>query len=99
MPFSLPVLRKADVLPVRGRVYDSETGDGLRNVLLHLEGLTAATNGKGEFEFPAVRKGQYRLAMDRRNIAVDRIPSASSPSTSRWRDARPHRCRLLWSGP
>jgi hypothetical protein len=79
IPFSLPVLRKAGVSTVRGRVYDEDSGDGLRNVLLHLDGLTAVTNGKGEFEFPAVKAGHYRLAMDRRNIAVDRIPAASSP--------------------
>jgi hypothetical protein len=79
LPFDLPLFRKPNVAMVRGRIYDAEHGAGVRNVVLNLDGLTAVTNGSGEFEFPAVTAGNYRLSMDRSNVAVSKVPLSSLP--------------------
>jgi hypothetical protein len=78
-PLGLPVARKADVGSLGGRVYDSETGAGLRSVLLNLDGLTAVTDDNGNFTFPVVKANTYRLSMDRANVAVDKVPVESFP--------------------
>jgi hypothetical protein len=78
-PFGLPVVRKADVGSLRGRVYDSETGAGLRSVVLNLDGLTAVTDDNGDFAFPVVKANTYRLSMDRANVDVDKVPVESFP--------------------
>lgn len=79
MPFSLPVLRKANVSALRGRVFDAQSGDGMSDVLLRLDGLTAVTNRRGEFAFPAVRAGAHQLTMDRANVEVARVPATALP--------------------
>lgn len=79
MPFAMPVARKADVGSVRGRVYDSETGAGLKSVVLNLDGLTAVSNANGEFAFPVVKANTYRLSMDRANVDVGKVPVERLP--------------------
>jgi hypothetical protein len=79
VPFDLPLYRRADVGAVQGRVYDAESGAGLRNIVLNLDGLTAVIDGRGEFEFPAVRAGNYQLSMDRGNVGVDKVPAGKLP--------------------
>jgi hypothetical protein len=79
IPFAMPVARRQDVAAVRGRLYDAETGTGLPNVLLILDGLSAVTNGRGEFEFPAVKAGQYRLSMSRSSVSVSKVPLIRLP--------------------
>jgi hypothetical protein len=64
---------------VRGRVFDSETGVGLRSVVLNLDGLTAVTQADGTFEFPVVKAATYRLSMDRSNVDVERVPAQPLP--------------------
>ncbi|MEJ0036549.1 MAG: hypothetical protein WDO68_10750 [Gammaproteobacteria bacterium] len=76
VPFEMPFVRKSGVMPLRGRVFDEATGDGLGDVLLRLEGLTAVTDSRGQFEFPAVRAGEYRMVMDRANVELDEVPAS-----------------------
>ena len=73
-PFAIPIARRPDVGSVRGRVFDSETGAGLRSVVLNLDGLTAVTDANGAFEFPVVKANTYRLSMDRANVDVGKVP-------------------------
>jgi hypothetical protein len=77
--FATPVARRANVGSVRGRVFDSETGAGLANVVLNLDGLTAVTGREGEFEFPVVKASAYRLSMDRANVDVGKVPVDDLP--------------------
>ena len=78
-PFAVPVARKDDVGSVRGRVFDSETGAGLANIVLNLDGLTAVTDREGDFEFPVVKASAYRLSMDRANVDVGKVPVDDLP--------------------
>ena len=79
MPLNVPILRRANVATVLGRVYDSETGGGVRDVVLSLDGLTAVTDARGDFEFPAVAAGQYELSMERGAVAVTHVPIDDLP--------------------
>lgn len=79
LPFDLPLFRKPNVATVRGRLYDAENGAGVRNVVLNLDGLTAVTDPRGDFEFPAVTAGNYRLSMDRSNVEVNKVPLGNLP--------------------
>ena len=79
MPFSLPTLRRANVSALHGRVFDAQSGDGMGDVLLRLDGLTAVTNRRGEFAFPAVQAGAHQLTMDRTNVEVARVPAMTLP--------------------
>jgi hypothetical protein len=79
VPLSLPVLRRANVAALRGRVFDAQSGAGMDDVLLRLDGLTAVTNGRGEFAFPAVKAGLHQLTMDRANVEVARVPAMTLP--------------------
>jgi hypothetical protein len=79
VPFAVPVVRKSDVGSVHGRVFDSETGAGLANVVLNLDGLTAVTDRDGDFAFPVVKASAYRLSMDRANVDVGKVPRDDLP--------------------
>ena len=75
LPFAVPVVRKPGFSTVRGRVYDAETSAGIANVVLRLDGMTAATRHGGEFLFPAVARGAHRIVIDR-TPGVDQVPSS-----------------------
>lgn len=79
VPLAIPMFRKQDIGSVRGRVYDIESGAGLPNIVMNLDGLTAVTNADGDFEFPVVKASAYRLSMDRANVAVGKVPVDALP--------------------
>lgn len=79
MPFALPALRRPNVSALRGRVFDEQSGAGMSDVLLRLDGLTAVTDRRGDFAFPAVKAGAHQLTMDRANVDVARVPSTALP--------------------
>jgi len=58
VPLSIPVRRRRDVITVSGRIYDAETGKELRDVLISLSGLSAVSDKKGKFIFPAIKTGE-----------------------------------------
>lgn len=80
VPFAMPVARRSNVSPLRGRVFDAETSDGLKNVLLRLDGAVVATNARGEFQFPAVRAGAHQIVMEH-GTEVDQVPASAAPLT------------------
>jgi hypothetical protein len=51
----------------------------MSDILLRLDGLTAVTNRRGEFAFPAVKAGTHQLTMDRANVEVARVPAMALP--------------------
>jgi hypothetical protein len=79
IPFALPVSRKSNMSSVRGRILDAETGQGVPNVVLSVDGLTAVSGEKGEFNFPAVKAGSYQLSIDRANFGVGRVALGKMP--------------------
>jgi hypothetical protein len=79
IPFGMPVSRREDVGTLKGKVYDQETGNPLRDVILKLDGATAVTDGAGRFTFPAIPAGIHHLKVDRSSIGLDRITRQRFP--------------------
>lgn len=81
IPFGIPVAKKKGLGMLKGRVFDGEKPDksALPKVILALNGATAVTNSQGEFIFPNIKAGTYRLLIERASIGVNRIPSKKLP--------------------
>lgn len=81
IPFSIPVAKKKGLGALKGRVFDGEKPDKapLPNVILALNGATAVTNNQGEFTFPSIKPGTYRLLIDRSSIGVHRVSLEKLP--------------------
>lgn len=75
IPFGLPVGRKNSIGVLDGTIHDQETGQPIPNVVLHLNGATAVTDNDGEFTFPSLKPGNFRLNVDSASIGLDRIPA------------------------
>ncbi|HEY6125359.1 MAG TPA: NEW3 domain-containing protein, partial [Steroidobacteraceae bacterium] len=90
VPFAMPVTRRSDVARLRGRVFDSETAEGLRNVVLRVDGAVVATNTRGEFRFPAVSVGAHQIVVEH-GTDVNQVPAGNTPLavTVSGRDAQP----------
>jgi len=79
IPFGLPVSRKKNVGRIVGCVYDEDSQQPMRKVVLHLNGATAVTDRNGEFIFPSLKPGGYYLGVDTASIGLDRIPTQRTP--------------------
>jgi hypothetical protein len=80
VPFAMPVRRRSDVSALRGRVFDAETSQGLKNVVLRLDGAVVATDMRGEFRFPAVSVGTHQIVLEH-GKEVDQVPASVAPLT------------------
>jgi len=81
LPLSVPVSRRTNIGTLRGRVFEAETGRGLAGILVSLEGMTAVTDKEGNYLFPAVTVGTYKLQVNTSIAGIDRIPDGTSPDT------------------
>ncbi|TET45571.1 hypothetical protein E3J62_07370 [candidate division TA06 bacterium] len=79
VPFGLPVSVKKSIGRVKGHVYDHETKKPLLDVILRLNGATAVTDGKGNFDFPCLKPGTYHLDINAAGIGLDRIVIRKTP--------------------
>ena len=79
LPLGVPLRRKKSLGALRGRVYDGQTGKGIARTVLRLNGATAVSDRNGNYDFPAVRPGNYYLAVDRRNIGIEKVPNQKMP--------------------
>jgi hypothetical protein len=79
VPFAMPVTRRSDVSALRGRVFDAETSEGLKNVVLRVDGAVVATDTRGEFRFPAVGMGAHQIVIERGSKEVDQVPASVAP--------------------
>jgi len=78
IPLGVPLARRKSVGAVKGRVYDEETGRGIANTVVRLNGATAVTDSSGNYIFPAVRPGAYYLALDASQLAIEKMPTRAS---------------------
>jgi hypothetical protein len=79
VPFDLPVGRKTDVATLRGRVVDAESGKGVADVVLRLDGLVAVSDSSGTYTFPSLKPGAYHLSIDRADAGAGRVPAKPMP--------------------
>jgi len=95
VPFGLPVSRKRNVEPLRGRVLDAETGTGLKDVVLNLGGLIAVSDSEGRFSFPSVKTGSHHLSLDRPGDSFDKVPVERLPKAIEIRQGDDNRTEVL----
>ncbi|MEW5768090.1 MAG: carboxypeptidase regulatory-like domain-containing protein [bacterium] len=76
IPFGLPVSKK-DTGMVKGYVYDEETKEPLPDIIIRVNGMTVATDQKGNFVFPSLRPGNYYLHVER--MGLNRISVQQTP--------------------
>ena len=81
VPLNIPAARKKEFGILRGKVYDRDKGETfpLENVILSIDGLSTATNSKGEFALPSLKPGAYSLRVDQKSIGFDRTTSFPMP--------------------
>ena len=78
----IPTIRKTNVGSVRGRVFVKEDrSGGLVGVIVRLNDLAVLTDEAGEFHFPAVEPGPYRLSLDQSSLGLNRMPELQMPMT------------------
>jgi hypothetical protein len=78
-PFNLPISRKKDIGKVKGRIYNEETNQAISNVILILNQTTAVSDKDGNFFFPAIKTGNYKLYVNMANIGVGYIANQKIP--------------------
>lgn len=78
IPFQVPISSSREWGRIAGRVYDVESGEGLSNVLVHVAGQQALTDGRGNLEIRGIEPGDYRVGIDRTNETVGLMPANES---------------------
>lgn len=76
---------------VSGIVFNDRSGTGawapgdtgVAGIEVTLSGRTAITDAQGRFQFPAVRSGEYRLALDMDHLPAQYSAPAATPQTVR----------------
>ncbi len=77
----MPLARTARLARLEGRVVDSESpsGAGVADLLLRLDSHTAVTDAKGNFSFPNIPAGDYRLDLPRPSLGVEQALVEKAP--------------------
>jgi outer membrane protein OmpA-like peptidoglycan-associated protein len=70
VPLKLPVSRKKNIGVVKGHIYNEESKAPVQDVILVLGKSTAVTDKNGNFEFPSLKAGNYKLYINQSSIAV-----------------------------
>jgi hypothetical protein len=80
IPFSLAVERKKSIGMLKGKVINLDAKSSpCANVILAAGGMTAVTDNKGEYIFPALKPDTYYLSVDKRSIGLGRVPEEKMP--------------------
>jgi len=77
----LPLARTARLAHLEGRVVNSESpsGAGVADLLLRLDNHIAVTDAQGNFSFPNIPAGDYRLDLPRPSLGVERALVEKAP--------------------
>ncbi|MEI6873761.1 MAG: hypothetical protein WCL50_01390, partial [Spirochaetota bacterium] len=62
-------------------VFDEETGRGVAGVIVSLDGITALTDGKGDYRFPAVKVGRPALKVSTSRLEIPLTVKRDTPAT------------------
>lgn len=79
IPFGIPMAKKKGIGQLTGVLYDTVTGERLKDVVIRVNGVVAVTDKNGNFKFPALEPGKYYLEIDRAGIGLDRISVQKMP--------------------
>ncbi len=78
-PINIPIGLKRYVGSVSGQVYNMETGDPLKDIIIRLNNFSVVTDKNGKFIFPALNPGKYFLSVDKATIGLDKITVPDTP--------------------
>ncbi|MEK7398670.1 MAG: hypothetical protein AAB116_17190, partial [Candidatus Poribacteria bacterium] len=73
VPINLPVCRKKDIGTVKGRVYNDESKKPISNIIFILNQTTAVSDKNGNFIFPFIKPGNYKLYVNLASIGAGRV--------------------------
>jgi hypothetical protein len=75
---NIPLSKKKDIGSLTGKIINNGIAhiDGIR---INMEGNTAITDKKGNFEFPVVKVGTYILTLNESNIGLNTIAEVAGP--------------------
>jgi len=79
IPFGIPVKRIKDIGGIRGQIFSNETGEGIPDVILNLNGVAAVTDRRGRFLFPSMQPGTFYVGIDRTGLDPNTIPMVKMP--------------------
>ncbi len=79
IPFGLAVSRKKSIGIVKGHLYDAESGKGIADVIIRVDGATAVTDREGNFIFPFLKPGEHYLRVDKAKIGLNKITIQKIP--------------------
>ncbi|MFC1568756.1 hypothetical protein ACFL4L_00850 [bacterium] len=79
IPLNAPVSRRTDLCIVRGRMYDVKTNQPLKDVIIHINGSTAATDKNGEFGFYNLTEKTYYLTIDKSSMGIHKVTVQKMP--------------------
>ncbi|HDQ45693.1 MAG TPA: hypothetical protein ENN17_09400 [bacterium] len=78
-PLGIPLSRKANTGIVRGRIFDAQNGQPLRNLLVRMNGFTAVTDEDGRFIFRNLQSREYYLSIDKAVMGLNRVTLVKTP--------------------
>ncbi|MBN2414293.1 carboxypeptidase regulatory-like domain-containing protein [bacterium] len=79
VPMGIPLSRKQDRGGISGYVLDGMTGRPVADVVVMINGVSAVTNRRGLYRFPALKPGEYYLNVDRQQLGMYRITAEVLP--------------------
>jgi hypothetical protein len=79
VPFGIPLSRKKSTGVVKGYVYDEETKEPIKDLIIRINGSTAVTDKEGYFIFPSLLPKTYYLSLDKTRIGFNRVPAQKTP--------------------
>ncbi|MCW8965327.1 MAG: hypothetical protein OQK82_01370, partial [Candidatus Pacearchaeota archaeon] len=79
IPFSIPISKKMSIGSLQGSIIDETTGEGVEDVIIHLDGFATVTDTNGRFAFNAIKPGTHYINIDRGGIKKNYIPTARLP--------------------
>ncbi len=78
-PFNIRIRKKENLGILKGRLFNIETNEPVRGVVVSVGGSTVVTDNKGNFVFSSLSSGTYYLRIDRAKIGLSMITIPETP--------------------
>ena len=79
IPINVSIGRSSTTGSLRGTLMDNETGKGVAEVIITIDGQMALTDERGEFFFPVLRPGTYDFTIDFATLGVNHVLATDAP--------------------
>lgn len=79
IPFEIPIKRKKTIGTLKGRVYDYQSREPVKDAIVRVNEATAVTDKKGNFVFPSLPPGNQYVRVDTGRVGHDLVPMGRYP--------------------